>query len=641
MARMMTQKSEKKFSLNKSRHILHTSYKLFQKKGNQLSSHEKDAIENLLINLEKAAQNENREEASKLAHQLNAFCHEHFSKNILDYTKEIFVAIILALVIAVVVRQMWFELYEIPTGSMRPTFEEQDHLTVSKLTFGINVPLETKHFYFDPSLVQRTSVVILSGDNIPLPDTDATYFGFIPYKKRYIKRAMGLPGDSLYFYGGEIYGVDKEGNAITEFHNSPWMKGLEHIPFLSFEGERSVQTGRDFKVFFKQMNQNIGRLTVNSFGDLLGEIHVGKEWKPDSPSTETDKSEIDTYSDFYGMKNYGMTRVLSKQQMQSIHPDMPLGDVGDAEFYLEIRHHPSLTYPKPQVVKTQYGTAVVLTPEVSAIPLTKDHLDAIMKHMYTARFVVKNGIAHRYASENPNTVGNIPFPGIENGTYEFYYGKGYSIGWGGIRYDLPKDHPLYSNSFANIQRLYNMGIEFNTYFDPTPLNLVAFPHRYAYFKDKKLYLLGAPIFNENDPVLKAFNEREEKLEKNSSKSRPYQAFQDYGPPMKNGKIDAELIKTFGLTIPDASYIVLGDNHAMSADSRVFGFVPQANLQGAPSLILWPPGERWGRPDQKPYPFMNFPRAIVWSVIAVILVAWFFIRRYRLRRPIKLERTQRT
>ena len=38
---------------------------------------------------------------------------------------EMAVAIAIALVVATLVRQTWFELYEIPTGSMRPTLKKK------------------------------------------------------------------------------------------------------------------------------------------------------------------------------------------------------------------------------------------------------------------------------------------------------------------------------------------------------------------------------------------------------------------------------------------------------------------------------------------------------------------------------------
>jgi signal peptidase I len=140
--------------------------------------------------------------------------------------------------------------------------------------------------------------------------------------------------------------------------------------------------------------------------------------------------------------------------------------------------------------------------------------------------------------------------------------------------------------------------------------------------------MGAPILKKDDPVLAEFLKKEEEKELQATRDKPYRAFKDRGPPLKNGKFDSELIRTFGVKVPEKTYFVLGDNHAMSADSRVFGFVPQNNLQGTPSFIIWPPGERWGMPPQSAYQLITFPRALVWSIIIALLALWYVIRRRR-------------
>ncbi len=623
------------YSIRKSRRILQSSYSWYKKKGSTLSEEKRGRLESILAGLDQAILQKNREVASQHAKELEEFGQAHFKKNILEYGLEFLFALLFALLVATVVRQVWFELYEIPTGSMRPTFEEKDHLTVSKLAFGINIPLKTEHFYFDPKLVQRTSVLIFSGEGIPAIDSDTTYFWVIPYKKRYIKRAIGKPGDSLYFYGGKIYGVDAAGNPIQELLNSPWMHHLEHIPFLNFEGK--IVSGTNGQIVFRQMNRPVGRLNVSSSGVLTGEVFDGKDWVKDNPKAEKEPHHsIRTYSDFLGMRNFAMARLLTKSQVEQIHPKLSIDDLNKGVLYLELRHSPSLTYPKPRIVSGVYGYTVLLTPEVSLIPLSQTHLDAMMEHMYTARFVISEGRAKRYSNveEGVRATGSVAWSGVPSGTYEFYFGKAVQIGWGGIPSPLPETHPLYSHTVENIQRLFNLGMEMDTAFIPTSGNQPYFPNRYAYFQDGDLYLLGAPVLKKEDPLLKAFLARELKQEELSSPQRPYVAFRDRGPPLKaDGSFDLDFIRTFGVTVPENHYLVLGDNHAMSLDSRVFGFVPQSNLQGAPSLIIWPPGDRFGRPEQKPYPILNVPRAIVWSCVVVIFLIWYLLHRRNLCRPI--------
>lgn len=612
---------------------MQASYTWYKKKGKTLAPDIRQNLENDLQNLDEALLAKDRAKADTYARKLETFGNSHIKKTFSDYAWELAVALFLALIIATVVRQSWFELYEIPTGSMRPTFKEQDHLTVSKLAFGINIPLETEHFYFDPNLVQRQSVLIFTGEGIPFIDVDTEYFWVIPYKKRYIKRAIGKPGDSLYFYGGKIYAVDKEGNFISDFLNSPWMSKLEHIPFLTFEGTISAPDSNH--VLFRQWYKPVGQLIFTNNGSIKGEIYNGKEWVKDQPEAQKKPhSTIQTYSDFWGMRNFAMARLLTKQQLEQ---DTTINTEGleDGILYLELRHTPNLNYPAPRFQRESNGFGIHLTPLTTVIPLQQSHLDAIMDNMYTARFVVKNGEALRYSlEEHRNRARGPRFPNEPDGTYEFYYGKGVKVGWGGITYALKDNDPLYEHTPENIQKLYNLGVEVDTAFSPNGVNQTLFPQRYAYFRDGDLYLLGAPILKKGDPALETFHTREKKREQQSTAARPYIAFKDYGPPLKeDGTIDIDFVRTFGVTVPEGQYMVMGDNHAMSSDSRIFGFVPQRNLQGAPSLIIWPPGDRLGAPLQKPYPILNVPRMIVWSIAALILIVWYLIHRRNLRRPI--------
>jgi signal peptidase I len=258
--------------------------------------------------------------------------------------------------------------------------------------------------------------------------------------------------------------------------------------------------------------------------------------------------------------------------------------------------------------------------------------------MYTARLVFKNGRATRYSVEAPYFDVESPmFPGVPDGTYEFYDGKLVSVGWGAITHPVDRDHPLYSHDPKNIQKLFNFGIEMHGSYGPDSQNQWNIPSRYVYFRDGDLYALGALFLKKGDSTLEAFNSREENKEKNASKDRPYAAFKDYGAPIKNGAYDVETIRTFGVTVPEKHYLVLGDNHAMSADSRDWGFVPEDNLQGAPSLILWPPGARLGIPWQAPYAIFTLPRLIVWSIAAITAGIWYFLHRRYLHRPIVLKK----
>lgn len=626
---------QKTYSLRKSRHILQSADKAYQKKKGRLSSEQQQHFEQQLRQLNERISQKQEKEASALAYEVEEFQKAHLKKSYGEYLLEFVVAIMIALIVATIVRQMWFELYEIPTGSMRPTFKEQDHLTVTKTAFGINVPLATRHFYFDPSLVQRISVVIWSGDGISHLDSDSTFMSIFPYTKRYIKRCLGKPGDTLYFYGGKIYGFDSEGNDLAELRNNPWMLHLEHIPFTNFEGrlsyEKAPLSKKIDQVIFNHFNQAIGRLRFSNY-KAYGEVFNGTEWVKDHPDAQRYSHDtIQTYSDWWGIRNFALARLLTPEQLERLTP-YRTNEMEKGILYLELRHTPNLTYPSPLL--TDHFMALIKGYS-TVIPLQEKHLKALMENMYTCRFIVKNGRAASYRLGQEKISATSPsFPRIPNGTYEFYYGKAQQIGWGGIAYALSADHPLYSDRPHHIQKLFNVGIEMNTHVEPRGPDQPFFTHRYVYFRDGALYAMGGKLMDKEDPLLASFNKREQEKEKGSTKEAPYVAFKDYGPPLTNeNKLDKEFIKVFGLKLPAGHYLMLGDNHAMSQDSRYFGPIPEANLQGAPSLIIWPPGERWGIPNQKPYPLITVPRLIVWGLALLVIVIVFLIQRHRRKQSV--------
>ena len=119
------------------------------------------------------------------------------------------------------------------SGSMRPTLKEKDMLLVSKTDFGINIPLQAKHLYFDQDLLKRGSIVIFTSKNLDISDQNMLYFYLFPGKKQLVKRLIGKPGDILYFYGGRIYGIDKHGNEIKE-RSEEHTSELQSHSFISY-----------------------------------------------------------------------------------------------------------------------------------------------------------------------------------------------------------------------------------------------------------------------------------------------------------------------------------------------------------------------------------------------------------------------
>ena len=109
--------------------------------------------------------------------------------------------LLFALLIAIFIRSLFFQPFYIPSSSMEPNLLVGDRLFVSKYTYGYS-----KHsFPFSPNLFSgrifydkpnRGDVIVFKtpADN----------------RTDYIKRLIGLPGDSLQFINGDIYLNDNQ-----------------------------------------------------------------------------------------------------------------------------------------------------------------------------------------------------------------------------------------------------------------------------------------------------------------------------------------------------------------------------------------------------------------------------------------------
>ena len=621
---MVVQKVSSIYILNKLKRVLRQSYRLYRRKAKNLPPQSKERIETQLAHLRTAILQKDAPIAARIGEQLMESSSRLMPKTPWDKLRDFTCAITVALFIAVIVRTMWFEPYTIPTGSMRPTLKEGDFLLVSKTDYGINVPLRPAHFYFDPTLVRRGGICVFSGENMDMEDADTTYFYLFPGKKLFVKRLIAKPGDTIYFYGGKIYGINAQGQDIASLRNAPWAQSLEHIPFIRFDGKietSDLRQGIFHTAHFYQMNQPVAKLSVSPIGIINGEIT--------SPSNKSTAN----YSDLWGFKNYAMARLLTPSQVEQFYPTLELEK---GPLYLELTHHPSIQ--DAQLIRDIHNQ---LRPDfsvsVSVLPLTQTQIETIAKNLITCRFIVEKGVAYRYGlnPKNPQDLSYLPrLPDVPDGTYEIQNGKAYAVSWGAITRELPLDHPLYRTDPERVQLLYNLGMEFITYYNPAK-NSRIYPSRYAYFRNQDLYLLGAPIVKKDDPNLILFLKNEYQKQSMSTSVRPYLPFDDAGPPIRaDGKINADFIRKHGLVIPEKMYLALGDNHAMSADSRQFGFVPEDNLRGGPSLLFWPAGSRWGRLPQAIYPHLTFPNLFVWGSAILVAIGSSIYMRQRLHRPMK-------
>ena len=618
------------FSLRKSKRTFRVMKRRYSQKEKSMDAYTKESVQDYLKELQLALLNKDSHKARKMAKELEKASNRLMPRTSFDKIKDFIGGILFALLIAVLIRTAWFELYTIPTGSMRPTLKENDYLIVSKTDYGINVPLQEAHFYFDPDLVQRGSIVVFNGANMDIRDNDTMYFYLFPGKKQFVKRLIGKPGDTIYFYGGDLYGVGEDGKELSDLRNNAWFDQLEHIPFIRFNGKvetpNTPKNGLFDLAVFHQMNQPVAKLGLSSIGTIVGET-IGKRGK----------APFKNYFDLWGMKHYAMSRLLTQEELDQIHPG---AKIEKGLLYLELSHHPSLQ--GAELARDEYNR---LRPELhlstSIIPLQEHHLEAISNSMTTARFKVSDAVAWRFGW-NPKGLGKyLPKLNVPNGTYEIQNGTAYKLPFpsipligiftNGYTKSLPQDHPLYSKNLEMIHKLYNLGIEFVNQYKPLTKNQTTVPSRYAYFKNGDLYLMNAPVMLKEDPTLIDFVSSELERESLGTSRSPYFPFIDQGPPSK------EEILAHGIQVPEKMYLALGDNHAMSADSREFGFVPEDNLKGGVSILFAPVNERMGSPAQPSQAYATVPNTTVWTVFILCMIGTSIYYRRKLKQPLKIAK----
>ncbi len=122
-------------------------------------------------------------------------------------------SILVALVLAIVIRTYFVQPFKIPSGSMRMTLIEGDHLFVSKLRYGpILLPeIHSPDFLLQfgdvqwPSFLTPLTKIRLPGFSKPQRGDIVVFVYPQDRTKDFIKRLIGLPGDMVEIREGDIY----------------------------------------------------------------------------------------------------------------------------------------------------------------------------------------------------------------------------------------------------------------------------------------------------------------------------------------------------------------------------------------------------------------------------------------------------
>ena len=156
--------------------------------------------------------------------QLDAAGEEYHEPAVVDWSRSLFPVVLVVLVL----RSFVAEPFRIPSGSMMPTLDVGDFILVNKFAYGLRLPAfndkfvslgEPKRgdvvvFRFPGYLCRDGGKLVRSGD-MSCADPHAK----VP-SQNWIKRVIGLPGDSIEVHGDELL---VNGQSVTADEIGPYV----------------------------------------------------------------------------------------------------------------------------------------------------------------------------------------------------------------------------------------------------------------------------------------------------------------------------------------------------------------------------------------------------------------------------------
>lgn len=196
----------------------------------------------------------------------------------LEWAETVFSAVLLAAVLMYFVIQA----FKIPSGSMESTLRIGDHLFVNKFIYGVRIPYTHKRL-LRMRPVRRGDIVVFQ---FPSDDAEELHCGSPQYGKDFIKRVIGLPGDTVEVRDGAVWvnGAKAADEPYAQFLD-PFRAPRPSFPPASSEYQRLWQERRLDQTMGDAMRDHFGPVRVPEasyfvMGDNRDRSCDGRFWGP-------------------------------------------------------------------------------------------------------------------------------------------------------------------------------------------------------------------------------------------------------------------------------------------------------------------------------------------------------------------------
>jgi len=141
-------------------------------------------------------------------------------------------ALVVAFVIAMIVRAFILQAYRIPSSSMEDTLLKGDHILATKFTYGLTMPFTTKKIWGADKMPSRGDIIIFT-----FP---------VNHEMDFVKRVIGLPGDVIEVRDKKVFVNGKRYEIPQEKYTDPFSLNQGPGKVRDFFGPVTVNPGHIF-----------------------------------------------------------------------------------------------------------------------------------------------------------------------------------------------------------------------------------------------------------------------------------------------------------------------------------------------------------------------------------------------------------